>query len=66
MGAKFRSQINFSTKNHFITAIIDIEREFDIEISDEFLRFESMEKFERLYEIVSLTLQQKIRSNEHN
>lgn len=38
----------------FITAIVDIEQEFDIEFPDEYLTTETMSSYEKIYEIVKI------------
>ena len=36
----------------FITAVVDIEQEFGIELPDEFLLVDTMSSFDKLYEVV--------------
>jgi len=43
----------------FITAIVDIEQEFDVEFPDEYLLIETMSSFEKIYDIVELLVTNK-------
>ncbi len=60
-----RNGIDFSDETQeidsisFITVIVDIEREFDIEFPDEYLVMDSISSFDKLYEIVSMLVDTK-------
>ena len=62
---EIRNGIDFSDETQeidsisFITVIVDIEREFDIEFPDEYLVMDSISSFDKLYEIVSMLVDTK-------
>lgn len=43
----------------FITAIVDVEQEFDVEFPDEFLLIETMSSFDKLFDIIKVLIDNK-------